>query len=141
MQYQITSDNIEVSDSMKVLAEEKFSKIEERLNEKERAEALARVVLNKASADDEFRAKIELSYGGKKYFASERDYLLESAIIKAVNEVERMRKKDDIGYVEDWKKQREIKREVVGEVEELEIEKEDNDFDKVVDSVLDNEGE
>ena len=141
MQYQITSDNIEISDSMKVLAKEKLSKIEERLNEKEHKEALARVVLNRASADDVFRVKIELSYGGKKYFASERDYLLESAIIKAVSEVERMRRKDDIGYVEDWKKQREIKREVVGEVEELEIEKEDNDFDEIVDSVLDNEGE
>lgn len=143
MQYQITSDNIEISESMKVLAEEKLSKIVERLNEKERDEALARVVLNKSSAEDEFKVKIELSYGGKKYFASERDFLIESAIIKAVSEIERMRKKDDIGYVEDWKKQREIKREVVGEKEEIEIEgaAEEDDFDDLIDDVLDNTNE
>jgi len=138
MQYQITSDNIEISESMKVLAEEKFSKIEERLTEKEQKEALVRVVLNRASADDEYRVKIELAYSGKKYFATERDYLLESAIIKAVGGVERMRKKDDDAHEGDWKKQREIKRDVVGEAEEakVEIEAEEDEFEKVINAAL-----
>ena len=122
MKYQMTSDNIEVTDSMKALAKEKLEKIEERLTEKEKKEALARVVMNKSSAEDEFRVKIELSFGGKKYFASERDFLLESAIIKTVNEVERMRRKDDVSYMEDWKKQREIKRSFTEELIEDEIE-------------------
>ena len=112
MQYQITSDNIEISESMKVLAEEKFSKVVGRLTPKERDEALARIVLNKSGAEDEFRVKIELSFGGKKYFASERDFLLESALIKAISEVERMRRKDDISYYDNWKEQRKLKREL-----------------------------
>ncbi len=115
MQYQITSDNIEISPSMKTLAKEKFSKIEKRLTEKELEEAMVRIVLNKSGAEDEFRVKIELSYGGKKYFASERDYLLESALIKTVEEVEKMRRRDDISYIEDWKEQREVKRAAIDE--------------------------
>lgn len=110
MQYQITSDNIEVSDSMQQLAKDKFNKIESRLTEKEKEEAMVRIVMNKSGADDEFRVKIELSYGGKKYFASERDYQLESALIRGVTELERMRRKDDIGFQSDWEKQRELKR-------------------------------
>jgi len=113
MQYQITSDNIEVSESMKTLATEKFSKIEKRLTGKEMEEAMVRIVLNKSGADDEFRVKVELSYGGKKYFATERDYLLESALIKTIKEVEKMRRKDDVSYFEDWKEQRKAKRAIV----------------------------
>ncbi len=118
MQYQITSDNIELSESMKALAEGKFSKVEKRLTEKEKEETLVRIVLNKSGAEDEFRVKIELSYGGKKYFATERDYLLESALIKTTEEVERMRRRDDVSYFEDWKKQREAKRVVAEPLEE-----------------------
>lgn len=95
---------------MKTLAMDKFKKIEKRLTEKELAEAMVRIVLNKSAAEDEFKVKVELSYGGKKYFASERDYLLESALIRTVEEVERMRRKDDISYIEDWKMRRKIKR-------------------------------
>jgi len=113
MQYQITSDNIEISESMKTLSKEKFSKIEKRLTGKEMEEAMVRIVLNKSGADDEFRVKVELSYGGKKYFATERDYLLESALIKTIKEVEKMRRKDDVSYFEDWKEQRKAKRAIV----------------------------
>lgn len=132
MQYQITSDNIEVSDSMKALAKEKFAKIEKRLTDKEKEEALARIVLNKSGAEDEFRVKIELAYGGNKYFASERDYLLESALIKTIEEVEKMRRRDDISYYEDWKERRKIKRsniepfEEQAEDEELFVEEEED---------------
>ena len=109
MQYQITSDNIEISDSMKTLAMEKFEKVESRLTEKEKEEALVRMVLNTSGADDEFRVKVNLSYGGKEYFGTDTDFKLESALIHAIEEVERMRKKDDISYQEDWNEQREFK--------------------------------
>jgi len=98
---------------MKTLSKEKFSKIEKRLTGKEMEEAMVRIVLNKSGADDEFRVKVELSYGGKKYFATERDYLLESALIKTIKEVEKMRRKDDVSYFEDWKEQRKAKRAIV----------------------------
>ncbi len=125
MQYQITSDNIEVSESMKTLAKEKFSKVEKRLTPKEMEEAMVRIVLNKSGADDEFRVKVDLSYGGKKYFATERDYLLESALIKTIEEVEKMRRRDDISYYEDWKEQRKIKRTII---DPLEVQAEDEDL-------------
>ena len=110
---------------MKSLAMEKFKKVEKRLTEKEDEEALARIVLNQSSADDEFRVKIELSYGGKKYFASETDFKLETALIKTVEEVERMRRKDDISYFEDWKERRKIKRQLGEELIESEMADED----------------
>lgn len=118
MQYQVTSDNIEISDSMKALAKEKFEKVEDRLTDKEKKEAMVRIVMNKSGAEDEFKVKIELAYGGKKYFASERDYLLESALIKTVKEVEKMRRRDDISYYEDWKEQRKAKRAVIEPADE-----------------------
>lgn len=115
---------------MKSLAIEKFSKIEKRLTEKEKEEALVRIVLNKSSADDEFRVKIELSYGGRKYFASEADFQLETALINTIEEVERMRRKDDVSYIEDWKKRRELKRQLSEEIIEDELEEEtDSDSD------------
>lgn len=116
MKYQITSDNIEISESMKVMAQEKFSKIEKRLTEKEKEEGLVRIVLNKSGAEEEFRVKVDLSYSGKQYFASERDFLLESALINAVNEIERQRRKDDVSYYEDWNEQREAKRKMTEKV-------------------------
>ena len=115
MQYQITSDNIEVTESMKALAQEKFEKVEARLTEKENAEAMTRIVLNTSGGEDQFRVKIELSYRGKQYFASERDYSMETALIKAIAEVERMRRKDDIGFQEDWNEQREFKHSLAEE--------------------------
>lgn len=113
MQYQITSDNIEVTESMKALAIDKFSKIEERLTQKEKDEALVRIVMNKSGGNDEFRVKIELSYGGKQYFASEKDYSMETTLIKAVSELERMRRKDDVSYQQGWKERRDLKRQII----------------------------
>ena len=112
MQYQITSDNIEISESMKSLALDKLEKVKSRLTDKEQEEALVRVVMNKGSGDDEFKVKIELTFGGKKYFAQERDFVLETALIKTVSEIERMRRRDDISYYDDWKERRKLKRNI-----------------------------
>lgn len=117
MKYQITSDNIEISESMKALAENKFAKIESRLTDKEKETALARIVLNRSGAEGEFRVKIVLSFVGKEYFSSEKDFLLESALIKAVKGLERQRKKDDLSFEGDWEKNREIKRSSVDNIE------------------------
>ena len=125
MRYQITSDNIDISQSMKTLAKDKFAKIEKRLTEKELEEAKVRIVLNKSGAEDEFIVKIELSYGGKEYFASEKDFLLESALIKTIEEVERMRRKDDISYYNEWRKRRKIKR---SHIDPYEKQAEDKDY-------------
>src|SRR4030065_2576926 len=110
MQYQITSDNIDISDSMKNLAKTKFEKVEKRLLDKEKDSALTRIVLNKAQEEDMFEVKIEFSYDGKKYFAHDKNFVLESAIINTVNQIERVRRKEDIAYYSDWKKQRKLKR-------------------------------
>lgn len=103
---------------MQELAKSKFSKIESRLTDKEKEEAMVRIVLNKSGADDEFRVKINLSYGGKEYFASEKDFLLESAMIRCVAELERMRRKDDVGFQSEWKEKRDMKRNMTEELME-----------------------
>lgn len=110
MQYQITSDNIEISESMKALAQEKIEKVTVRLTEKERDEALVRIVMNKSSEEDQFLVKVELQYGGKKYFSEESAYTLENALIESIGEMERMRRKDDLSHEGDWLEHREIKR-------------------------------
>ena len=129
MQYQITSDNIEISESMKALAIEKFEKVATRLTNKEKEEALVRIVMNKSGAEDSFEVRVELTYGGSKYFGTDTNYTLETAIIEAISEVERMRRKDDLAHEEAWQEQRELKRDL-GEVmltEDLEEDTEQSD--------------
>src|SRR3989344_777955 len=117
MQYQITSDNIELTESMKAMAQEKFAKFETKLNDGDLESASARIVLNKSGAEDEFRVKAEVVVRGHKYFASERDFLLESAVIKAVAELMRMYNKDH-DFEKDWETKRDLKRNQTEEIEE-----------------------
>lgn len=122
MQYQITSDNLDVTESMKTLAMQKFEKIEGRLTQKELDEAMVRIVMNKSGAEGEFRVKAELSFEGKKYFGTETAFKLETALIKAIEEVERMRRKDDIAFQEEWAEKREFKHELGEKMLEEDIE-------------------
>lgn len=115
MQYQITSDNIEISESMKALAMEKFEKISSRMTEKEQEEALVRIVMNKSGGEGEFEVSVELTYSGNQYYGVDTNYTVETAIIEAIAEVERMRKKDEAIHQDAWKEQRELKRDL-GEV-------------------------
>ena len=48
MQYQISSDNIDMSPSMEALTKEKFSRIESRLADMREGSCSARIVLNTA---------------------------------------------------------------------------------------------
>jgi ribosomal subunit interface protein len=113
MVYQITSDNIEMSASMKSLAEEKLSKLENHLRDIPEDLKTIRVVLNTAP-DDQFVARVEASVYGKVYVAEESSVTLENALIEAVENVDRQylkekSKRED----EDWKERREMKESFV----------------------------
>lgn len=109
MQYQISSDNIELTNSMRILAQEKVSKLEKFFVNLPSSEATARIVLNKAAQEDMFKTKIDLIVKGKSYFAQEKEFTLESAIIKATEEIKRQLEKDRDAQERDWEKQRELK--------------------------------
>lgn len=110
MQYQITSDNIQMSPSMEVLAKEKVGKLENQLKHLPEDARLIRVVMNKMP-DNTFEVKLLITVRGKEYFTDEADYLLETALVKAVDELERMLKKEKIIVsAQEWEQAREAKR-------------------------------
>ncbi|NMB69843.1 hypothetical protein GYA27_01395 [candidate division WWE3 bacterium] len=110
MQYQITSDNIQMSPSMEVLAKEKVGKLENQLKHLPEDARLIRVVMNKMP-DNTFEVKLLITVRGKEYFTDEADYLLETALVKAVDELERMLKKEKvIVSAQEWEQAREAKR-------------------------------
>lgn len=111
MQYQLSSDNLELSKSMTVLAKKKFSRIEARLKKIPEHEKSVRIVMNKASGvEEKFEVKAEVKFLKNEYFSDESDYSLESALIGVVNEITRMMERDKEKW-ETWEKDiREIKR-------------------------------
>lgn len=95
MNYQITSDNISLSPSMKALALEKLEKLDRVLKDIDENSRSARVVLNKGAGDeDTFVCKIHLNVKGKEYFSDDTDYTLETAIVRTIEELVRMIKKE-----------------------------------------------
>jgi ribosomal subunit interface protein len=109
MQYQISSDNIQMSESMIALTKEKFSKIESRLKHIPAEEQFARVVINSAP-ENTFEVKANVTFRKKEYFSDESDFTLETALIKVVNELTRMMEKDKEKWEQWEQKNREIKR-------------------------------
>lgn len=110
MQYQITSDNIEMSPSMKSLAEIKLKKLENKLTHVAEDLKSARVVMN-SDKDDQFLVKMLVTVKGKEYFAEEKGYTLEYALVETIDLIERELEKDKIiSTSEDWKDAREAKR-------------------------------
>jgi len=110
MQYQITSDNIQMSPSMEALAKEKVGKLENQLSHLPEDTRLIRVVMNKVP-ENMFEVKLLITVRGKEYFTDETDFILETALIRAVDELERMLKKEKIiGTAQDWEQAREAKR-------------------------------
>jgi ribosome-associated translation inhibitor RaiA len=95
MIYQITSDNIDLSESMETLTKDKFERIEARVKHFPEDACFARVVLNSAP-EEQFTVKVELEINGKKYFSDETDFSLESALVKTVEELLSMMEKDSI---------------------------------------------
>ena len=108
MTYQITSDNIDLSESMKELAREKISKIESRFPNLTEDEKQFRVVMNSAP-NEKFSIKVEAKLGKKSYYSDETSFTLENALVATVEEIERMVKKDS-DYSTTWNGKRENKR-------------------------------
>ncbi len=95
MQYQITSDNIDLSPSMEELTKEKFERIESRAKNLPEGSCFARVVLNTAP-DNHFEVKVNLDLSGKEYFSDEIAFSLENALVEVVEELLQMIEKDSI---------------------------------------------
>lgn len=95
MQYQITSDNIDLSPSMENLTKEKFERIESRIKHLPEGSCFARVVLNSVP-DNQFEVKVDLDLSGKKYFSDETTFILENALVVVVEELLQMLEKDSI---------------------------------------------
>lgn len=124
MPLQISSDNMEITESMRFLVDQKLKNLVSHIEEQERQQLNARVVLNKAQDPEKFLVKIEARVAGKHYFGDDTDYTLESALIKAVDEVNKQYLKDKERLKQrDWKKNRDLKR---YQEEEEETEVEDN---------------
>jgi ribosome-associated translation inhibitor RaiA len=95
MQYQITSDNIDLSPSMEALTKEKFERIESRIRHLPEGSCFARVVLNSVP-DDQFEVRVNLDLSGKEYFSDETAFTLENALVVVVEELLEMIEKDSI---------------------------------------------
>ena len=94
MKYQITSDNIQISQSMKELATEKFEKVDKFLSNIDEDSKHVRIVMNSAAEEGTFLVKILLRASGKEYFADETDYGLEITLSKAIEDIITKIKKD-----------------------------------------------
>lgn len=108
MKYQITSDNIEISDSMVALAKQKLSKLEPKLAGAPEELKSVRAVLNSAPLE-KFEVKLELTLGKKKFFAEEIDFALETALIAATEDLDRQLEKLRTSDERGWEAQRELK--------------------------------
>lgn len=110
MPLQVTSDNLEVTPSMKVLAKSKISRILSKLEDLPHDLVDTRIVLNKGEAKGTFVAKIQLDIGGKTIVGEDFEYNLESALIKAVDDTLRqLQKERSKRESEEWKGRREMK--------------------------------
>ena len=95
MQYQITSDNIDLSPSMEVLTKDKFERIEARTINLPEGSCFARVVLNTVP-DEQFEVKVNLILSGKEYYSDQTGYTLENSLVVVVEELLDMIEKDSI---------------------------------------------
>ena len=110
MNIQVTSDNMEVTPSMKVLTDKKISKIISKLGEGTPEDLVdLRIVLNKGDEEGTFTSKLVLQIGGFKIVGTGRDYTLESSLVEAVDDTLRRYKKKTGKESGDWKKKREMK--------------------------------
>ncbi len=110
MPLQVTSDNMEVTPSMKVLAENKVSKLLSKLKDTPEDLIDIRVVLNRGDGEGTFDTKVELALGGKMIVGIDNDFTLESSLIKAVEDAlrqfEKMKSKRT---KEEWEGRRKMK--------------------------------
>jgi ribosomal subunit interface protein len=109
MNLQVSSDNMEVTESMKELARQKMEKLERRWQDIPDDTKTVRVVLNKAP-EDSFLAKIEVILNGEHFYTEESGFELETAIVEAVEELDRMYlKQKEKKQESDWQEIRDEK--------------------------------
>ena len=111
MNIQITSDNIQMTGSMKNLVEQKLPKLLKRIKSDTQEDLVdIRVVLNKGDAEGTFEVKIDLSMGTIHVVGKDYEYTLESAVVKAmedtIRQFEKEKSKKDAA---DWNKRRKLK--------------------------------
>ena len=96
---------------MKALAEQKLASLLAHIDQRDRNEASIRVVMNKSDDHAKLLVKLETTIEGKMYFGNETDFLLESALIRAIDEVNKQYLKDKEKTNErDYEKNRNLKR-------------------------------
>ncbi len=119
MQYQITSDNITISESMKTLTVEKLAKLERRWVDIPDENKSMRVVLN-SGPDETFVVRLEANLNGEKLYTEEKGFALETALVEAVDELDRIyAKSKDKTQSRDWEERRESKVLSEEDLEEL----------------------
>lgn len=97
-----------VSASMKSLVESKITKLERHWADKDPETIMLRVVLNTAP-DEKFLVKLDLNLDGELLYTEELGFELETAVVEAVNELDRQYKKIKDRNTDKWEKQREEK--------------------------------
>jgi len=110
MIYQITSDNLEITESMKTLAVSKVSKLEKYFPKGTEEDLVERVVMNKGAVENTFLVKIAMELDGKMRYGEEVSYSLEGALIGAQEALEKQLRKMKTKFEKGWKKQRELKQ-------------------------------
>lgn len=119
MNYQISSDNMEVSESMKELFKSKIVKLERRWQHIPDESKSLRVVMNSAP-EGMFLVKIEANLDGKILYTEEPGYTLETALVDTIDELDRQYLKEKSKYEDKWKEKRQSK---VLKEEDLELPK------------------
>lgn len=110
MNYQISSDNMDVSESMKVLARQKAERLEKLWVSIPEENKSLRIVMN-SLPDDKFLVKIEANLNGEIFYTEEPGFQLETALIDTVEELVRKYKKSKMAKEEvEWEERRESKR-------------------------------
>lgn len=118
MNIQYSSDNMEISESMKVLAESKLKKLARYWVDLPKESTSVRVVMNSAP-EDTFKVKLDVNLNGDVYYADEDGFELESTLIGAVEEVSRQYEKRKTKSERNWEAKREGKILTEEELEEL----------------------
>ena len=108
MKYQIQSDNMELTPSMSELAKAKMEKLTKHFKTAG-DNCSARIVMNTAPVDS-FEVRISLVLNGKDYFGDDKNFNLETALINAVEELDRQLEKAKSIEETEWKDTRDSKR-------------------------------
>jgi ribosome-associated translation inhibitor RaiA len=94
---------------MKGLAKKKMAKLERRWGDIPKENKSVRIVLNSAP-EGTFLVKIEVSLRGERIYTEETGYELETALVGAVKEIDRLYlKSKDKSREGDWEERRESK--------------------------------